>query len=400
MNSNKRGSVPLADETTVAPKYARERINMITRTLSVFAAGIIILTSFSIDVAGQQPVSTADRAAVNKIVDTWPNRPKLGAQQMLAKYGAPQEVTFEKLVWHNQGPYKRIDVTKMEHNHDFPKPHMDYLEHTIAYRVPADKAAALAAFDGSLTFDRTRGEMSARCDLEGHNVLTLNLANDIVMGKKSAEEARKAFGQIVVDDALGKYPPYITALQFQPKKDDVMFADKTVIPGSPERPMGDPQSRSKSKEGSGDGEILGFLAAVNENEIVAALEAGNKKLSPEVSDFAKMLHKEHGKNLEDTLKLGQKINVTPMETGAVDKLRVKGAGELAILAPLDREKFASAYIEAMIKGHVEVLGMIDTKLLKNAANADLKKHLTETRGHVANHLEAARKLQAGMRTRN
>ena len=35
--------------------------------------------------------------------------------------------------------------------------------------------------------------MSARCDLEGHNILTVNLAHDIAMGKKSAEEARKEF---------------------------------------------------------------------------------------------------------------------------------------------------------------------------------------------------------------
>ncbi len=370
---------------------------MNTRTLSAFAAGMLAVISFSMDAAGQQPAATADHAGVNNIIAAWPNRPKLGAQQMLAKYGAPQEATSEKLVWHNQGPYKRITVTKMEHHHDFPKPHMDYMEHTIAYRVPVEKADALTAYDGSLTFDRTRGEMSARCDLEGHNILTLNLANDIVMGKKSAAEARKAFGQNVVDDALGKYPTYTTALQFEPKKDDVMFADKPVIPGSPERPMGDPQSRSRSKEGSSDGEVLGFLAAVNDNEIVAALEAGKKKLNPQVADYAKMLHKEHGKNLDDTLKLGQKINVTPMETAAVDKLRVKGAGELAALAPLDGEKFASAYIETMIKGHMEVLGMIDNQLLKNAENADLKKHLTETRGHVANHLEAAKKLQSGMK---
>ena len=158
--------------------------------------------------------------------------------------------------------------------------------------------------------------------------------------------------------------------QFEPKKDDVMFADKPVIPGSPERPMGDPQSRSRSK-----------------------------KLNPQVADYAKMLHKEHGMNLDQTLKLGQKINVTPMETAAVDKLRVKGAGELAALAPLDGEKFASAYIETMINGHTEVLGMIDNQLLKNAENSDLKKHLTETRGHVASHLEAAKKLQAGSRGR-
>ena len=97
-------------------------------------------------VTGQQarPAGQADRAAIQKIVDGWPNRPKLGAMQMLDKYGLPQEATSEKIVWHNQGPYKRINVTKAEHHHDFPKPHMDYMEHTIAYQVPADKAEALA----------------------------------------------------------------------------------------------------------------------------------------------------------------------------------------------------------------------------------------------------------------
>ncbi len=31
-----------------------------------------------------------------------------------------------------------------------------------------------------MTINKTAGEMSARCDLEGHNVLTLNLARDII----------------------------------------------------------------------------------------------------------------------------------------------------------------------------------------------------------------------------
>ncbi|MEJ7608689.1 MAG: DUF4142 domain-containing protein, partial [Bryobacteraceae bacterium] len=303
---------------------------------------------------------------------------------MLAKYGVPLEVTSEKLVWHNQGPYKKITVTKVEHHHDFPKPHMDYMEHTIPYQVPADKANALSAYDGSLTFDRTRGEMSARCDLEGHNILTLNLANDIVMGKKNADEARKAFGQIVVEDTKGKYPPYTVALQFDPNKGDVMFADIPVIPGSPKR--GTSVSNS-------DAEVLGMLGAINDNEIVAAMEAGKKKLSPQVVAYAKMLHQEHGKNLEETLMLGQKINVTPMETAAVDKMRMKAAGELAALAPLDGERFASAYLQAMIKGHTEVLGMIDNQLLKTASNGEVKKHLAATRAHVAKHLDDAKKVK-------
>ena len=355
-----------------------------------------VIISFPIDAIAQQPAmaNLADRSTVDKIIAAWPNRPKLGANQMLAQYGMPQEATSEKLVWHQQGPYKRITVTKAEHHHDFPKPHRDYLEHTIPYRVPPDKAAALSAYDGSLTFDRTQGEMSARCDLEGHNILTLNLAHDIVMGKTTAEGARMAFGQNVVDDAKGKYPPYTTALQFDPNKNDALFADTPVIPGSPKRPMG--TKAQSSPDASGDGEVLGFIGAIDDNEIVAALEAGKKKLSPEIAAYAKKLHQEHGKNLEATLQLGQKINVTPMETAAVDKLRVKGAGELAVLALLDGEKFGTAYVEAMIKGHTEVLAIIDSQLMQSASNDAVKKHLTETRSHVATHLAQGKQLQASL----
>ncbi len=282
--------------------------------------------------SGANPV---DRTAVDKIMASWPNRPKLGAEQMLAKYGPPQEVTPEKLVWHNQGPYKRITVTKAEHHHDFPKPHMDYLEHTIDYRVPPDRAEALAAYDGSCTFDRTRGEMSARCDLEGHNILTLNLAHDIVRGKLTATQAREAFGQHVVEDAKGEYPPYTTALRFEPSTSDTKFADSPVIPGSPERPLADEPQGHNSGAPDNDARILGLLAAVNDNGIVAALEAGAKKLSSPIAAYVKTLHKAYGENLEATLMLGQKIKVTPAETAAVDRLRVKAAGELAALARLD-----------------------------------------------------------------
>lgn len=368
-----------------------------THTRNLLLAGVFAAMPLSMHAAvpahAQTATSQADRSVVDKIIAQWPNRPKLGAEQMLAKYGMPQEATVEQLIWRNQGPYKRITVTKSEDHHDFPKPHTDFMEHTINYAVSANKADELSSYDGSLTFDRTRGEMSARCDLEGHNILTLNLAHDIVTGKKSTDEARKAFGENVVADTQGKYPPYTTALQFEPKKSGTSFADVPVIPGSPMRPMG----IAKPQGDKGDGEVLGFVGAVDDNDIVAAIVAGTKKLSPEVAGYAKMLHTEHGKNLAETLKLGQQIKVTPMETDAVDKLRVKGAGELAALVPLEGDAFGKAYIEAMIEGHGEVLDMIDNQLLKNTDNAVLKKHLTETRGDVAKHLDEARKVQAGLK---
>lgn len=94
-----------------------------------------------------------------------------------------------------------------------------------------------------------------------------------------------------------------------------------------------------------------------------------------------------------TLKVGQTISITPSDTKAVDALKKKGAGDLAMLIPLDGKDFETAYLDPMIKGHAEVLAMIDNQLLKTAKNDGLKEHLTETRGHIAMHLEQAKKLK-------
>ncbi|MBA2301397.1 MAG: DUF4142 domain-containing protein [Acidobacteria bacterium] len=335
--------------------------------------------------------STADRSDAGKILDKWPNRPVLAARQMMAQYGEPQEVTSEKLVWHNEGPYKRIVVTKLEIPHDFPKPHMDYLAHTIDYRAPADKASALVDFDGSVIVDRTAGEMTARCDLEGHNILTLNLAHDIVTGKTDAAQARKSFGEYVVQDALGNYPKYVTALQFQPMASPA-DPGSPIIPGSPKRAVDGAVGTSGTD--NADGEVLGFVGAVDENEILAAAEVAKKKVGSEVKDYATMLHKAHGQHLADTMKLGQKIGVSPVETADVDKLRVKGAGNLASLISLDDDKFERGYLDAMVKGHTEVIEMIDNQLLKTAKNPELQAHLKATRDAVTMHLEQAKKLQS------
>ena len=112
-------------------------------------------------------VSNTSMSAKNGEPDLtgWPERPTLAVKEMTAKYGAPLEVSSEAMIWHNAGPYKRIMVTKKEIPHDFPAPHMDFLEHTISYNVPIDKIDDLVAYDASMTINKTQGEMSARCDL-------------------------------------------------------------------------------------------------------------------------------------------------------------------------------------------------------------------------------------------
>jgi len=366
-------------------------LNLLTITLAASGAAYIA-TAAQPSTAHAAPPGM-DAASIDKMVAEWPARPRLAVKEMMGKYGAPKEVSSEAVIWHKAGPYKRIMVTRMEIPHDFPKPHMDFLEHTINFNVPTDKIDDLVAYDASMTINKTAGEMSARCDLEGHNILTLNLARDIIMGKKSVAVARKAFGQNVVEDVMGKHPPYVEKLQFEPPTSGFAFPDKPIIPGSPVR-MAEGSGNSAM---GGDAEILAFLIAVDDNEILAGAAASKKKISEPVMEFAKMMHTGHGKHIVESMKLGQAIKVVPSDTAAVDALRVKGAGELATLVPLDGKAFESAYASAKVKSHTEVLAMIDGKLLPGVKNAALKKHLTATRESIAGHLEHAKKLQASAR---
>ncbi len=73
--------------------------------------------------------------------------------------------------------------------HRFPLPHQDVLWQTINYKVPPAKVPALMSYDGSILIDRTRGEVTVHCDSEAANILTFNIANTIVTGENTVEQA-------------------------------------------------------------------------------------------------------------------------------------------------------------------------------------------------------------------
>ena len=147
-------------------------------------------------------------------VSGWPEASRMAVKEITDKYGKPDGVTKDELIWMKKGVWKKICINKKESKHSFPIEHTDMMQTTISYKVPMDMMDELGNFDGSVTFDRTQGTMSARCDMEGNNFLALNLANDIITGKKSVEEARKAYGDIVKEKMNGGNPIYLQKLTF------------------------------------------------------------------------------------------------------------------------------------------------------------------------------------------
>ncbi|GAB3196940.1 hypothetical protein ABID22_002179 [Pontibacter aydingkolensis] len=178
----------------------------------------------------EKPTTTlVDIAQVEGIIGEWPEMAAKSARQTTEKYGPPNEATPSHLVWFNNGPWKRTIVHRHEIPHDFPQPHTDVIENVISYKVPVDRLTELGRYDGSLYVDRTRGEASARCDMENANILSLNLMHDIIQGRYTAEQAREKYAEVTADFMLNRPPPYAEALQFTPPTEDTRFTDESKI---------------------------------------------------------------------------------------------------------------------------------------------------------------------------
>jgi hypothetical protein len=166
---------------------------------------------------------------VDDILRSWPEKPQEVARKVIAKYGQPAEAVPSRLIWYNTGPWKRTIVYRDEVPHQFPKPHTDLLEQVIDYRVPAEKFDDLAAFDGSVFAERTKGELAARCDKEEMNFLAFNLAHDVITGQRSVEAARETYAETAAAFMLGEQRPYTQGLQFAVPQGDTADPDTPAL---------------------------------------------------------------------------------------------------------------------------------------------------------------------------
>jgi hypothetical protein len=164
-----------------------------------------------------QPTSAVRSA--QSVTANWPMKPREAASTLIAKYGQPDVVGDRVLIWHDKAPFKKIALMRDEQPHSFPMAHTDFLTQTVMYRVPTDKVDELTAYDGSVWFHRTRGELSAQCDVEAMNFLALNLAHDVATGARTVEDARAFYAKTAMEFKQGnRSSPYVTGLRFQPDR--------------------------------------------------------------------------------------------------------------------------------------------------------------------------------------
>jgi hypothetical protein len=167
-------------------------------------------------------------------VRDWPERSRSTALALISKYGEPSSFDDNTLTWIKNSPWRKTVVYR-----NAPQGFMhtkDILEQTIGYDVPEDKVATLKRFDERLDANKTAGELSSRSETESLNYLALNLADEIVGGKRSVDEARDFYHRMTQLSASGKSSAYMDGFVF-PLKDSGAAPSAPAAPMTPAAPM-------------------------------------------------------------------------------------------------------------------------------------------------------------------
>lgn len=163
------------------------------------------------------------------VLGDWPDEPSAVATSLLDQYGPPDDVSSDRLVWYDHGPWKRSVLHRDGVHHEFPVPHEDYLEQVVDYRIPPGRCDALCQFNGSVIVRRTHGELAACCRDEPTNLLTLNLAHEVLSGAKTVEEARGSLTEGFARLDAGGRPERSKGIKFDAPDGDYRDPDQPTL---------------------------------------------------------------------------------------------------------------------------------------------------------------------------
>jgi putative membrane protein len=146
-----------------------------------------------------------------------------------------------------------------------------------------------------------------------------------------------------------------------------------------------------------DAQIAAIVVAANQVDIDAGKFAADKTKSEEVKTFAQMMVTDHTSVNKSAVDLVTKLKVSPEENDTSRALKAGGEKNVAELRGLTGKAFDRAYVDHEVAYHEQVIQALDTVLVPNAQNGELKALLVKVRPAFLAHLEHAKHLQASLR---
>jgi putative membrane protein len=149
-----------------------------------------------------------------------------------------------------------------------------------------------------------------------------------------------------------------------------------------------------------DPQIAAIVVTANQVDIDAGKLAAKESRTKDVQDFAKLMITDHTGVNKSAVDLVTKLKVTPQDNATSQNLKAGGDENLRNLKTLKGAAFDKAYVDHEVAYHQQVLDAVDTVLIPNAQNAELKALLVSVRPAFVAHLEHAKKIQAALATKN
>jgi putative membrane protein len=142
-----------------------------------------------------------------------------------------------------------------------------------------------------------------------------------------------------------------------------------------------------------DAEVASVAVVANQIDINYAAIAKEKSKDAEVLKFAETMTNDHTAVIGQASALVKKLGVTPKDNAVSKKLLADAAKTSATLRSKSGKAFNKAYINNEVAYHKAVIGAVESLLIPETENAELKALLQNVLPALKAHLEHAEMLQ-------
>jgi len=142
-----------------------------------------------------------------------------------------------------------------------------------------------------------------------------------------------------------------------------------------------------------DAEVASIAVVANQIDINYSQIAKKKSKNAEILKFAETMANDHNAVLGQAVALAKKLGVIPKDNAVSQKLNADAEKNNKMLNSKSTEAFDKAYIDNEVEYHKAVIAAIETLLIPETENQELKELLQNVLPAFKTHLEHATMVQ-------
>lgn len=142
-----------------------------------------------------------------------------------------------------------------------------------------------------------------------------------------------------------------------------------------------------------DPEIASVAVTANQIDINYAAIAKKRSKDADVLNFATTMANDHQAVIDQAVALVTRLHVTPKDNAVSQSLNAGAEKEKKVLLATTDKAFDKAYIDNEVAYHKSVIGAVETLLIPQSQNADLKALLVKVLPTLKAHLAHAEMVQ-------